>query len=227
MSKIPLLTVEGLTVEYRCGGMPVKEFSFTLYQSEILCLRGRSGAGKSTVVNAVMGILPEVGARATGRILYGGLDLRSCDEATRAALRWREIALVPQSSMNSFNPVYTLRRTLREMLRLEAPTRTDSDCRIREEALMELVHLDIKALDQYPHQLSGGMKQRAAIALAMVYRPRLLILDEATTGLDIQTEADVLGTILQLKAREDMSILFISHDAGLGDSFCERRVELP
>lgn len=227
MTPAPLLEVRDLSVEYRCGGRPVDHLSFSLYPSEILCLRGRSGAGKSTVVNAIMGLLPDYGARAWGQIFYGGKDLLACSPGELHAIRWKEIALVPQSSMNSFNPVYTLRRTLREMLHLRDRSLSDGECALREEALMDLVHLDRRALDQYPHELSGGMKQRAAIALAVIYHPRLLILDEATTGLDIKIQADVLGTILQLKAREDMTILFISHDRDLGDQFCDRRVELP
>lgn len=223
----PLLEVRDLSVEYRCGGRPVEHLSFALWPSEILCLRGRSGAGKSTVVNAIMGLLSEFGARAWGEILYQGADLLSCGAQTLSRLRWREIALVPQSSMSVFNPVYTLRRTLREMLLLSDRTLSDAACRAREEELAELVHLDRRALDQYPHELSGGMKQRAAIALAVVYHPKLLLLDEATTGLDIKIQADVLGTILQLKRREDMTLLFISHDKVLGDQFCDRRVELP
>ena len=204
MTDAPLLEVRNLSVEYRCGGRPVDRLSFSLFPSEILCLRGRSGAGKSTVVNAIMGLLPALGARAWGQIFYRDTDLLSCSPRELSAVRWSEIALVPQSSMNSFNPVYTLRRTLREMLRLRDRRISDAACRLREEELADLVHLDRRLLDQYP-----------------------LILDEATTGLDIKIQADVLGTILQLKRREDMTILFISHDRELGDQFCDRRVELP
>lgn len=96
----------------------------------------------------------------------------------------------------------------------------------REERLMDVVHLDRSVLNCYAHEMSGGMKQRAAIALAMIYTPRLLILDEATTGLDIKVEADVLGTILQIKKQTNMTILFISHDARLGDQISDRRVEM-
>lgn len=96
----------------------------------------------------------------------------------------------------------------------------------REERLMEIVHLDKKVLDCYAHEMSGGMKQRAAIALALVYSPRLLILDEATTGLDNKVQADVLGTILQIKKETNMTILFISHNAQLADKISDRRVEM-
>ena len=91
---------------------------------------------------------------------------------------------------------------------------------------MDMVHLDRSVLGCYAHEMSGGMKQRAAIALSVIYSPKLLILDEATTGLDIKVQADVLGTILQLKEKTDMSILFISHDAALGDKISDRRVEM-
>lgn len=224
----PLLTVENLSLRYLDSTEPVfSPITFSLLPSEILCLRGRSGAGKSTIAAALMGMLPAYNATAdSGSILFDGTDLLHASQEQLAALRWKEIALVPQSSMTTFNPVYTIRRTLREMLLLEDPARSRESCRETEEQLMEMVHLDRRVLDSYPHELSGGMKQRAAIALALCYRPRLLILDEATTGLDIKIEADVLGTILQLKQQREMAILFISHDARLGDQFCDRRVEL-
>ena len=110
----------------------------------------------------------------SGSILFDGTDLLRCTQEEMARLRWKQIALVPQSSMNTFNPVYTIRRTLREMLLLEDPSRSKEGCRLREEELMGMVRLDPQVLDSYPHELSGGMKQRAAIALALCYHPRLL-----------------------------------------------------
>lgn len=204
----------------------VSNFSFSLYTGEILCLRGRSGIGKTTLTAAMMGMLPLCNATATGELLFRGIDLIHASEAQLRPLRWTEIALVPQSSMNAFNPVYTIRKTLREMMREKDRHIGVDTMRRREDELMDMVHLDRSVLDCRAHEMSGGMKQRAAIALAVVHAPQLLILDEATTGLDIQVEADVLGTILQLKQQTNMTILFISHDAQLGDQISDRRLEL-
>jgi peptide/nickel transport system ATP-binding protein len=173
-----------------------------------------------------MGMLPVYNAIAEGSIFYGGKNLLTLSESEMQPFRWQEISLVPQSSMNSFNPVYTIRQTLREMLRLRKASITKQEMKLREEWLMELVHLEKRVLDCYAHEMSGGMKQRAAIALAMIYEPKILILDEATTGLDLKSQADVLGTILQVKRKRNMAILFISHDAELGNNFSERIVEL-
>ena len=226
MSEI-ILRAEDLSIRYlNSSSYAVKDFSFELYRGEILCLRGRSGSGKTTVTAAIMGMLPLCNAEAGGHLYYRDTDLIHASAAELQKLRWKEIALVPQSSMNAFNPVYTIRKTLREMMRLEDKHITKAEMARREEELMDMVHLDRSVLDCYAHEMSGGMKQRAAIALSVIYSPRLLILDEATTGLDIKVQADVLGTILQLKQRTDMSILFISHDAQLGDEISDRRVEM-
>lgn len=223
----PLLRAEDLSIRYLDSQeYVVKHFNFELYKGEILCLRGRSGIGKTTVTAAIMGMLPTCNAEATGHLYYNDIDLIHAPEAQLQSLRWREIALVPQSSMNAFNPVYTVRKTLREMMKLEDRHITRAEMARREEALMDMVHLDRAVLGCYAHEMSGGMKQRAAIALSVIHSPKLLILDEATTGLDIKVEADVLGTILQMKQRTDMSILFISHDAALGDKISNRRVEM-
>ncbi len=223
----PLLSAKNLSIRYLDSDKyVVKDFNFELYKGEILCLRGRSGSGKTTVTAAVMGMLPVCNAEATGNLYYNDIDLISASEAELQKLRWREIALVPQSSMNAFNPVFTIRKTLREMMLLENKQISKAEMARREEELMDMVHLDRSVLGCYAHEMSGGMKQRAAIALSVIYSPKLLILDEATTGLDIKVQADVLGTILQLKQRTDMSILFISHDAELGDQISDRRVEM-
>lgn len=222
-----LMQAKNLSIRYLDStASVVNDFSFSLYTGEILCLRGRSGIGKTTLTAAMMGMLPLCNAAATGELVYRGIDLIHAGEDQLRPLRWKEIALVPQSSMNAFNPVYTIRKTLREMMQ-EKDRRISADAmQRREEELMDMVHLDRSVLNCRAHEMSGGMKQRAAIALAIVHSPRLLILDEATTGLDIQVEADVLGTILQLKQQTNMTILFISHDAHLGDQISDRRVEL-
>ncbi|MGI6462099.1 MAG: ATP-binding cassette domain-containing protein [Candidatus Scatomorpha sp.] len=223
----PLLNAKNLSIRYLDSDKyVVKDFNFELNKGEILCLRGRSGIGKTTVTAAVMGMLPICNAEAKGNLYYNDIDLISAPESELQKLRWREIALVPQSSMNAFNPVFTIRKTLREMMLLENNRISKAEMACREEELMDMVHLDRSVLGCYAHEMSGGMKQRAAIALSVIYSPKLLILDEATTGLDIKVQADVLGTILQLKQRTDMSILFISHDAELGDQISDRMVEM-
>ena len=230
MEQHNLLEIKDLSIRYQSAKQnTIHHLSFAIRKGEILCLRGRSGAGKSTVIWAIMGMLEEYDAVCEGgEILYEGIDLLHCSEKEWKKLRWREIALVPQSSMNSFNPVYTIGRTINEMFRYNEETKRWSKAqrRARMEQLMDMVYLDHNVLNCFPHQLSGGMRQRSAIALAIMFHPKILILDEATTGLDILIQADVLGTILELKKQQNMTILFISHDAELAKSFSDRSVEL-
>ncbi len=222
-----ILQIKSLSVFYKNAKKPVVDgFNLNLYKNEILCLRGASGSGKSTIVAGIMGMLEDYDARVVGNVFYGNVDMLSLSEEKKKMIRWHEIALVPQFSMNLFNPVYTIRQTLREMMYIKDKNITQAKLQERESFLMEMVHLDKSVLGCYAHEMSGGMKQRAAIALAMVYSPKILILDEATTGLDIKIQADVLGTILRLKKTSDMTILFISHDAELGNNISDRMVEI-
>ena len=225
-----ILEIENLSISYFNSSKPVVDgFSLFLYEDEILSLHGCSGAGKSTIVYAIMGALSLNNAVCTsGAIYYKNKNLLALSDDAMRKIRWHEISLVPQASMASFNPVFTIAETLLEMLNSNESTRLwgreQKHARMRE--LMDMVRLDQHVLNCYPHQLSGGMKQRAAIALAIIFNPKILIMDEATTGLDILVEADVLGSILQLKNSNNMSVLFISHDADLSAKFAHRQVFL-
>ena len=229
MNKV-VLEVKSLTIKYNDASVPViSDLSFSINEGEILGLRGRSGKGKSTVVWALTQMLDEYNAQASGEIVLGDKTLKypiETKDKQKRVFNWRNLALVPQSSMSSFNPVYSIRRTMMETLR----TYGESHGREADEKFLskicEMVRLDPKILDCYPHELSGGMRQRAAIGLAIMFNPRLLILDEATTGLDLLIQAQVLGTILELRQKYNMTILFISHDKTLARSFCDRQIEL-
>ena len=223
----PLLQVEQLTVRYGDALCPaVDRLSFQLLPGEILALRGPSGAGKSTVAWALMGMLREYRAIGSGRITFRGetVDLAEHPEGLRRS--WREIALVPQSSMGALNPVRTVGQSLLELMEAHEGRGDRRQRRVRAAGLLELVHLPRELLDAYPHALSGGMKQRVSIAMAVMYRPSLLLLDEATTGLDLLVEADILGTILDIQRESRMGILMITHDRRLADAFCQRQLEL-
>ena len=227
MAEKNLLTVEHLSIRYRDAVEPaVRDLSFSMASGEILGLHGPSGAGKSTVVWALMGMLEAYNACGSGSISFLGetVDLARSPHGLRRS--WRDIALVPQSSMSALNPVATIGQTMLEMMRAHEGRGHRRQRLGRAAELMDLVHLDPGVLRAYPHELSGGMKQRISIALAMLYTPKLLILDEATTGLDLLVEAEILGTILELQQRNQMGILMISHDRRLTEAFCHRQVEI-
>lgn len=223
-----ILTIENLTIRYKDASKPViKNLTFSLYEGEILCISGKSGAGKSTIVWSIMEMLHEYNAVADGVIRfqnemlhYDGTDLKA------KKWDWRQIALVPQASMSGFNPLFTIGTTMMEMLDSYEGKGKKEEKKKRILELLKMVRLEDIVYDAYPHELSGGMKQRAAIAMAIMFHPKILILDEATTGLDLLIQAEVLGTILQLKKKENISILFISHDSELAKNFCDRQISI-
>jgi oligopeptide/dipeptide ABC transporter ATP-binding protein len=207
-----LLDVQHLTVTY--GAVhAVRDVSFTLQSGEILGIVGESGSGKSTLGYAIARLLRPPGAIQAGRVQFEGQDLVAMDERQLRRLRWSDIAVVLQSGMNALNPVTTIRKQFEDAVLTHRPVgRTALDARVRE--MLQMVNIDPRYADQYPHELSGGMKQRVAIALALVLNPKLVIFDEPTTGLDVVVQRFIVQNLKGLRQRHSFSAIFISHDLG-------------
>jgi oligopeptide/dipeptide ABC transporter ATP-binding protein len=218
-----LLSVENLSIEYRSRRAvvrAVRNTSFDLAPGETLGLVGESGCGKSTLAMGVLGLLPPSAAVASGAVRLRDQDLVTMDPEALRALRWKHMAYVPQSAMNSLNPVARLLDQFQEIWRAHGGSRD----RVREkaESLFTRVGLDPRRLRSYPHELSGGMRQRAIIAMALMFEPELLVADEPTTGVDVIVQRGVLNLLRRLQAEEKMSVIFVSHDIAVVAELCER-----
>ncbi|PPF77796.1 ABC transporter ATP-binding protein [Pseudoclavibacter sp. Z016] len=212
-----VLEVRDLTVDYVSDERSVRgadRVSFSIAQGEILGLAGESGCGKSTCANAIMRLLKEPARITGGSILFDGQDVLSIDAGRLRDWRWREVAMVFQSAMSSLNPVMRIGDQLVDTLRAhERISKRDAWRRAGE--LLEMVRVGADRLRSYPHQLSGGQRQRVVIAMACSLRPRLLILDEPTTALDVVVQQDILQQIRDLQQELDFAVLFITHDMSL------------
>ncbi len=227
----PLLSVEGLAIHFRHARQrvaAVSDVSFTLSRGETLAVVGESGSGKSVTSLALMGLLSQVpGCEVTGRIVYdngtGARDLLSLGEEGMRRVRGKEIAIVFQEPMTSLNPVLTLRRQLTEAIVLHRPmSRADAQdeaCR-----LLDLVGIPAarSRLGAYPHQLSGGMRQRVLIAIALAGEPSVLIADEPTTALDVTIQAQILDLLRRLQERTGLAVVFITHNLGVVAEIADR-----
>lgn len=212
-----VLEVQDLTVEYVSDERSVRgadRVSFSIAQGEILGLAGESGCGKSTCANAIMRLLKEPARITGGSIRFDGRDVLDMDAASLRRWRWREVAMVFQSAMSSLNPVMRIGDQLVDTLRAhERISRSDAWRRAGE--LLAMVRIDADRLRAYPHQLSGGQRQRVVIAMACALRPRLLILDEPTTALDVVVQQEILQQIRELQRELGFAVLFITHDMSL------------
>jgi peptide/nickel transport system ATP-binding protein len=222
-----LLSVENLGVSFTHGAMEARALrgiDLSLNKGEIHGLVGESGSGKTVTSTCIMGLLPSPpGKIVSGRIMYEGRDLVGLPEAELRTIRGRKIAMVFQEPAKYLNPAYKVGEQITEMLRLHlGMTKPQSRERARE--LLDVVGLgkDDRVLDAYPHELSGGMKQRAMIAMAISCNPGFLIADEPTTALDVTLQLQILKLIAKLRTMLGMGVLFISHDLGVVNEIADR-----
>lgn len=225
-----LLHVENLQVRFATHAgvaRAVEDVSFSIDQGEVVGLVGESGCGKSVSALALLGLLPKKGCEVGGRVLWEGRELLGGSENDWRQIRGREIAMVFQDPLLSLNPVFTVGDQIIEVLRLHLGMGGRAARQRAAELLTQVgIRRPTERLRAYPSQLSGGMRQRVMIAMAMAAQPKLLVADEPTTALDVTTQARVLRLIDRLRDQTGMAVLLITHDLGVVAELCERVIVL-
>jgi peptide/nickel transport system ATP-binding protein len=219
-----LLRVDNLHVHYRTARGPVKAVngvSFSLGRNQRLGLVGESGSGKSTMALALMRLLNQPGEIVDGQILLDGQDLARLSEEQMRRTRLREISMIPQGAMNSLNPVTRIRDQIVDGMVAHNSALSQRQMRERVHEVLEWVDLDPAVANMYPHELSGGMKQRVCIAIAIALHPKLIIADEPTSALDVVVQRQVMETISHVQQDLDASVILIGHDMGLMVQFVD------
>ncbi|MEM2214846.1 MAG: ABC transporter ATP-binding protein [Candidatus Nezhaarchaeales archaeon] len=220
-----LLDVQKLMLYYKTSRgtlRAVDGVSFSLGKGETLGLVGESGSGKSSTAIAIMRLLPRNVELYDGRILLNGVDISKLSEKDfREKIRWKKISMVPQGAMSSFNPVLKIGFQVAEPLMVHQNMRKPETLKkVRE--LFKLVGMPPDYVDRYPHELSGGMRQRAAIAMALILNPDIVILDEPTSALDVSIQAQIMNLLKNLKKELGLSMIFITHDIALASDICDK-----
>jgi peptide/nickel transport system ATP-binding protein len=217
-----LLSVRDLRVSYRTGrGIvhAVDGASFDVGQAQMVGLVGESGCGKTTAARSLTGVMAGNARITGGTVRFTGRDLLALSKQAMRDVRWKEIAFVPQSAMNSLDPVYRVEQQMREVLARNGMR--GKPARERAVALLAMVGLEARVLAAFPHQLSGGMRQRVAIALALALDPLLVIADEPVTALDVIVQREVLDTLRDLQQRLHLSVIMITHDISVVAYCCD------
>jgi peptide/nickel transport system ATP-binding protein len=221
-----VLEISGLCVDYGEGPQAVRaviEVDLVLHRGEVVGLAGESGSGKSTLAYGATRLLRPPGVITGGSVLFHpdrdrpelAIDLLNVGIDELRRLRWQELAIVLQSAMNALNPVLTVATQLGDTLAAHLPGSTHAGRRERSAELLRLVGINPDRLRSYPHELSGGMKQRVMIAMALALEPQVVIMDEPTTALDVVTQREILEQVIELRDRLGFSVLFITHDLSL------------
>ena len=223
-----LLEIKHLNVVFSNGGRSVEaisDLSLSLGRRETLGIVGESGSGKSVTSLATMRLLPKATAHVKGQILFEGRDLLQLPEREMQQIRGNKIAMIFQEPMTSLNPIHPVGKQIAESVLLHSKA-TKKEAMARALQLLELCGIPDpeQRMKEYPHQLSGGMRQRVMIAIALACDPELLIADEPTTALDVTIQAQILQLMKDLKKDRDMSIIMITHDLGIVYAFCDRVV---
>ena len=221
-----VLSVKNLSVKYLTEDKhvnAVKDVSFQIHQKEVFALVGESGCGKSTLIQALLRTLGPPGVISGGQAYLDGVNLLEADAQQLAQIRWAKISLVPQSAMSALNPVLTIGTQFKDVFSTNLSDQLDKKSLEEKIAsLLSLVALAPEVQFAYPHELSGGMRQRVAIALALALRPQLILMDEPTTALDVLVQKEILQTISRLRHELDFTVLIITHDLPLVLSFADR-----
>ena len=220
----PLLAVNDLQVEYRTKRGKVKavdHVTFEIAPNEVYGLAGESGCGKSTIVYAVTRLHKPPAYITGGEVLFQGRDVLTMTEDELRAFRWQHASIVFQSAMNALNPVLTIGVQIIDAIQAHKPTGKE-EARARAKELLGKVGIDPKHVDSYPHQLSGGMRQRGVIAIALALNPELIIMDEPTTALDVVMQKQIMQELGHLRREFGFSVLFITHDLSLLVEFSDR-----
>lgn len=224
--KESMLEIKDLHVVYRTESGEVKavnDVAFSVKKGDVLGIVGETGAGKSTTALSVLRLLPErTGKITSGSILFDGEDLLSMTEADMRAIRGERISMIFQDPMTSLNPVIPVGKQIAEAIRLhQSNGKEQESVEKRVDEILELVGIPSSRKNEYPHQFSGGMKQRVGISVALACEPELLIADEPTTALDVTIQAQVLSMMQDLKQKLDMSMVLITHDLGVVAEMCD------
>ncbi len=199
----------------------VEDVNFSVAKGEIMGLAGESGCGKTTVALSVLRLIPFPGKIVSGEVLFRGKDiLKMKEEGFRKELRWKKMSLIFQRAMQSLNPVFKIGDQIVEAIKTCEAKTSNSEARSRTEELLELVGIQASRATNYPHEFSGGMRERAMIAIALACNPEFVIADEPTTGLDVIVQAQILGLIRELQQKLMLSMILISHDLSVIAEVC-------
>ena len=221
-----MLSIRNLSIAYKVGAsdvFAVSNASFDVPQGTIVGLVGESGCGKTTMARALTRVIADNARIAGGEMRFDGQDLAALSEPKMNDLRWRDISFIPQSAMNSLDPVYRIEYQIHEVLR-DRGGLSRSAARKRAVELFEMVGIDKGRLRDFPHQFSGGMRQRAAIALALALNPKLVVADEPVTALDVIIQRQILDQLRDLQRRLGISVIMVTHDISVVAYTCDRTV---
>ena len=220
-----IFEVRGLSVNYlKDNGTAlnaVHDVSFRLEQGRSLGLVGESGCGKTTVMLSLLRLLPETGRIVAGEVLFNGQDLLRISESEMNQIRWSQISMIFQGAMNALNPVRTIESQIVEAIEIHNSEASLQEAKKRTGELLELVGIPSERGKQYPHQYSGGMRQRAVIAMALACRPRILIADEPTTALDVMIQAQITRLLQNLQRELNLTLVLVTHDLGVVAELCD------